>query len=139
MKSAVVEFDAAGTLIGSSMIHATARDWAKFGEFLRHGGAVRGAQLVPHGWIDFMRRPSPRNPAYGAHLWLNRPTRDGHDPLFPDRASHSVFACIGHLGQYVIISPGQKLTVVRLGKTEDPSRAQLREDLARIIALFPEG
>jgi CubicO group peptidase (beta-lactamase class C family) len=139
MKSAVVEFDAAGTLIGSSMIHATARDWGKFGEFLRHGGAVRGAQLVPHGWIDFMRRPSPRNPAYGAHLWLNRPTKDGHDALFPDRTSHSVFACIGHLGQYVIVSPGQKLTVVRLGKTEDPSRAQLREDLARIIALFPGG
>src|SRR5690606_24793981 len=74
MQSAVVEFDAAGTMIGSSMMHATARDWGRFGEFLRNGGAVRGAQLVPRGWIDFMKTPSPRNAAYGAQLWLNRPT-----------------------------------------------------------------
>jgi CubicO group peptidase (beta-lactamase class C family) len=138
MKSAAVEFDAAGTLIGSSMMYATARDWAKFGEFLRNGGAVRGAQLVPRGWIDFMKTPSPRNPAYGAQLWLNRPARDGHQPLFPDEAPQSLFACVGHLGQYVIVSPRQRLTLVRLGKTDDPTRAQLRKRLAAIVALFPQ-
>jgi CubicO group peptidase (beta-lactamase class C family) len=121
------------------MIYATARDWAKFGEFLRNSGAVRGAQLVPRGWIDFMKTQSPRNPGYGAQLWLNRPTSDHHDLLFPDRAPQSVFACIGHLGQYVIVSPSQKLTLVRLGKTEDPTRAHLRDRLAQIIALFPRG
>jgi CubicO group peptidase (beta-lactamase class C family) len=47
MKSAVAEYDAAGTLEGGSMIHATARDWAKFGEFLRLGGIVQGARIVP--------------------------------------------------------------------------------------------
>jgi CubicO group peptidase (beta-lactamase class C family) len=139
MRSAVLEFDAAGTLIGSSMIHATARDWAKFGEFLRNGGAVRGAQLVPRGWIDFMRTPSPRNPAYGAQLWLNRPSGKGDDMLFPGQAPQILFACIGDLGQYVIVSPGQKLTLVRLGKTPDESRARLRAHLAEIIALFPRG
>jgi CubicO group peptidase (beta-lactamase class C family) len=139
MKSAVVEFDAAGTLIGASMMYATARDWAKFGEFLRNGGAVRGAQLVPRGWIDFMRAPSPRNPAYGAQLWLNHPSGDHHELLFPDRAPQNILACIGHLGQYVIVSPGQKLTVVRLGSTRDPARTHLRDHLARIIALFPRG
>jgi CubicO group peptidase (beta-lactamase class C family) len=138
MKSAAVEFDAAGTLIGSSMMYATARDWAKFGEFLRNGGAVRGAQLVPRGWIDFMKTPSPRNPAYGAQLWLNRPARDGHQLLFPDKAPQSLFACVGHLGQYVIVSPRQRLTLVRLGKTDDPTRAQLRKRLAAIVALFPQ-
>lgn len=137
MRSAVVEFDAAGTMIGSSMIHATARDWAKFGEFLRNGGAVRGAQLVPRGWIDFMKTPSPRNPGYGAQLWLNRPTKARDGLLFPERASQDIFACIGHLGQYVIVSPSQQLTVVRLGKTDDPARRRLRARLADIIALFP--
>ncbi|MFA7603099.1 MAG: serine hydrolase [Novosphingobium sp.] len=139
MRSAVVEFDAAGTLIGSSMMYATARDWAKFGEFLRHGGAVRGAQLVPRGWIDFMTTPSPRNPAYGAHLWLNRPASDGRDMLFPGRAPKRTFACIGHLGQYVIVSPERKLTLVRLGKTDDERRGRLRERLADIVAVFARG
>ena len=139
MKSATVEFDAAGTFIGSSLMHATARDWAKFGEFLRSGGAVRGAQLVPRGWIDFMRTPSPRNPAYGAQLWLNRPASDGADMLFPGKAPQSLFACIGHLGQYVIVSPDQQLTLVRLGKTDGEGRARLRERLADILAVFPRG
>jgi len=138
MRSMVAEFDAAGTLIGSSMIHGTARDWGKFGEFLRHGGSVRGAQLIPRGWIEFMRSPSPRNPAYGAQLWLNRPS-EGKDQLFPGKAPASIFACIGHLGQYIIVSPTQKLTLVRLGHSSDAQRAKLRTHLVDIIAQFPGG
>jgi hypothetical protein len=84
-----------------------------------------------------MRTPNPRYPGYGAQLWLNRPSSDHQTLLFPDRAPPSIFACIGHLGQYVIVSPSQKLTVVRLGRTADPMRARLREHLARIINLFP--
>jgi CubicO group peptidase (beta-lactamase class C family) len=139
MKSAVVEFDAAGTLIGSSLMHATARDWAKFGEFLRNGGAVKGAQLVPRGWVDFMIRPSPRNPGYGAQLWLNRPERKDEAPMFTGKVPRDAFACVGHLGQYVIVSPSQRLTLVRLGKTEGSQRARLRDKLADIVALFPGG
>jgi CubicO group peptidase (beta-lactamase class C family) len=138
MRSAVPEFDASGTFIGSSMVHATARDWAKFGEFLRNGGAVRGAQLVPRGWIDFMKTPSPRNAGYGAQLWLNRPQPSGKEVLFPGRAPQDAFACIGHLGQYIIVSPSQRLTVVRLGHSTDEQRAATRDHLARIFELFPK-
>ena len=138
MRSAAAEFDAAGTFVGSSMVHATARDWGKFGEFLRNGGAVRGAQIVPRGWIEFMTRPSPRNPAYGAQLWLNRDQPDDTGPMF-SRAPQSLFACVGHLGQYVIVSPRQQLTIVRLGKTDEPSRPVLRENLAAIARLFPQN
>lgn len=137
LTSMVAEFDPAGTLIGSSMIHGTARDWGKFGEFLRHGGAVKGAQLVPRGWIDFMTTPSPRNPAYGAQVWLNRPSDEGADQLFPGKAPAGLFACIGHLGQYVIVSPTQKLTLVRLGHTSDTQLAALRARLVDVVAQFP--
>ena len=137
LRSVVPEFDAAGTMIGSSMIHATARDWAKFGDFLRNYGSVKGAQIVPRGWIEFMTRPSPRNPGYGAQIWLNRPQADGKIRLFPGRAPASLFACIGHLGQYVIVSPKQRLTVVRLGKTDGEDRERLRERLEDVVTLFP--
>lgn len=139
MKSAFPEFDAAGTLIGSSLIHATARDWGRFGEVLRLGGMARGVQLVPRGWIDFMTSPSLRNPGYGAQTWLNRPQPDGKEALFPGRAPRSLFACLGHLGQYVIVSPEQKLTVVRLGKSSEEERKAVRDHLAKIIGLFPKG
>ena len=142
MRSAIPEFDAAGTFIGSSMLNASARDWGKFGEFLRNVGSVKGAQIVPRGWIEFMTTPSPRNPGYGAQLWTNRPQSDGQEVLFPGRAPANVFACVGHLGQYVIVSPNQKLTIVRLGQTDnqvtgDTGRAALRARLAAIAALFP--
>ncbi len=139
MRSAIPEFDAAGTFIGSSMVHATARDWGKLGEFLRNKGSVRGAQVVPRGWIEFMTTPSPRNPGYGAQLWLNRPRNEGRGPIFPAPVPASAFSCVGHLGQYVLVSPAQKLTVVRLGHTADGEREALRARLAAIAGLFPKS
>ncbi len=131
------EFDAAGTFIGGTMVQATARDWGRLGEFLRNGGAVAGAQVLPRGWIAFMTTPSPRNPAYGAQLWLNRKPSVGNEALFPGRAPSSLFGCVGHQGQYVLVSPSQRLTVVRLGKTDDEARGPLRSRLAELIELFP--
>ena len=139
MRSALPEFDAAGTMIGGSMIHAQARDWAKFGEFLRNRGAVVGAQILPRGWAEFMTEAGPGNAGYGAQVWLNGPQADGQDVLFPDQAPTSLFACIGHQGQYILVSPSQRLTVVRLGKTDDDQRGPLRRRLAELVGLFPSG
>jgi CubicO group peptidase (beta-lactamase class C family) len=119
------------------MLHGTARDWAKLGEILRNRGSVAGAQVLPRAWIEFMTAPSARNRGYGAQVWLNRPQPDGREVLFPSRAPASLFACIGHLGQYVIVSPEQRLTVVRLGKTNDEERAGLLRRLGNLVALFP--
>jgi CubicO group peptidase (beta-lactamase class C family) len=139
MKSMLPEFDAAGTLIGGSLIHGSARDWAKFGEFLRNKGSVKGAQLIPRAWIEFMTSPSPRNPGYGAQIWLNRPQADTHEPLFRGNSPADMFSCNGHLGQYVLVSPSQKLTIVRLGKTQDDARGAVRDRLVRIASLFPKN
>lgn len=138
MRSAQPEFDPTGTMIGGSMMHATTRDWSRFGEFLRNGGAIVGAQILPRGWTEFMMTPSPGNPGYGAQIWLNRPQPDGHEVLFPGAAPASMFACIGHLGQYILVSPTQRLTVVRLGKTDDEQRDALRRRLAELVRMFPQ-
>lgn len=137
MRSIIPEFDAAGTLLGGSLMHATARDWARFGEFLRNRGAVKGAQLVPTSWIDFMIRPSPRNPGYGAHVWLNRPqSGDGH--LEWPGAPRSTFSMNGHLGQFVAVVPSKGLVVVRLGKTAEGAHAPIRAAMARIISFYSD-
>jgi len=136
MFSTVPEYDAAGTLIGGSMIHATARDWARFGEFMRRQGSVKGVQLVPRAWITFMTSPSPRAPDYGAQLWLNRPSGTDRQVLFADRGPSDLFSLVGHLGQYVLVSPDQRLVVVRLGKTDDDLRAPLMGALAQIVQLY---
>ncbi|MBL8656349.1 MAG: serine hydrolase [Altererythrobacter sp.] len=139
MRSVVPEFDASGTLIGGSLMHATARDYARIGELLRNKGAYRGTQLVPRQWVEQMVTPSPRSPQYGFQTWLNRPVAagQGESPLFPDRAPHSLFALIGHMGQYVLVSPTQGLTVVRLGHSDGPQRQALMPRLADLLALYP--
>ncbi|MFN4135877.1 MAG: serine hydrolase domain-containing protein [Novosphingobium sp.] len=136
MKSMLPEFDAAGTLVGGSLIHGTARDWARFGEFLRNKGSVKGAQIIPRQWIEFMVSPSPREAQYGAQIWLNRTPTAGEPSLFPDRGPRDLFACIGHLGQYVLVSPSRKLTVVRLGKTQDDRLDGVVDALADVVALY---
>ena len=136
MKSMVPEYDLAGTLIGGSLIHGTARDWARFGEFMRQRGAVKGAQLVPVAWIDFMTTSSPPNPGYGAQTWLNR-APPGEAAMWPGLPG-SVFSLNGHLGQFVVVSRGNGVTVVRLGKTNEGQHEPVRRAIARIIQLFPK-
>lgn len=135
MTSVVPEFDAAGTLIGGSLMHATARDFARFGEMLRNGGQVGGVQVLPKRWVAGMVTPSPRSSHYGLQTWLNRPVEDS--PLFPDRAPNSLFALIGHMGQYVLVSPAQRLTVVRLGHSDAAERKALMPRLADLVELYP--
>lgn len=141
MDSAFAEFDAAGTFIGGSMLHATARDWAKFGEMLRRGGvSPDGTRVVPRGWLRFMTSASPADPAYGAHIWLNRPRPEDRDPvLFPGSAPDTLFAMLGFRGQYVVISPEQRLTVVRLGisREDEGETDRLRTAIAALVARFP--
>jgi CubicO group peptidase (beta-lactamase class C family) len=140
MTSAMPEFDRYGTMLGGSMIHATARDWAKFGEFLRNNGSVRSAQLLPTSWTRFMKTPSDMDASYGGHVWLNRKRPGGRDQvLFPGRAPADVFAAIGHLGQFVVVSPQHKLTIVRLGKTQDSELTPINDQLAKLISVFPKS
>lgn len=138
MKSIVPEYDAAGTLIGGSLMHATARDWARFGEFLRNKGSVGGAQLVPPGWIEFMTTANPRNRGYGAQIWLNRPQPGEQEVPFPG-APRSAFSLNGHLGQFVLVSPAQNLTVVRLGRTLDGSHNPVKTAMGQIVRLYTSG
>lgn len=137
MDSMVPEYDASGTLIGGSLIHGTARDWAKFGEFLRNKGSVRGAQLIPRTWIEFMRNPSPRSEFYGAQTWLNRDSGLDRDDQLQDRGPATMFAAIGHMGQYVLVSPDQKLTVVRLGHSDSEQRKAMLQELLDVAELYP--
>jgi CubicO group peptidase (beta-lactamase class C family) len=138
MTSAMPEFDRSGTMLGGSMIHATARDWAKFGEFLRNNGSVRSAQLLPTSWTRFMKTSSVGDAAYGAHLWLNKHRPEGRDQvLFPDRAPSDVFAALGHLGQFIVVSPQHRLTIVRMGKTQDDQLDPVADQIANVIAIFP--
>jgi CubicO group peptidase (beta-lactamase class C family) len=115
-------------------MHATARDYAKFGEFLRRRGETPdGVRLVPERWINFMLSPSPANAGYGGHIWLNRPQRNGDVALWPGDGPIDLFACLGHQGQFIVVSPRAGLTIVRLGiSTDDKQLPAVRDTLRRL-------
>jgi CubicO group peptidase (beta-lactamase class C family) len=50
----------------------TAREWAKYGELIRLGGAWEGKQVLSASTLDECFRGTPQNPAYGLTWWLNR-------------------------------------------------------------------
>jgi len=131
------EFDAQGTFIGGSLLHATARDYARFGELLRGEGVIDGQRIVPTEWVRFMTSSSPRNAGYGAHVWLNRGKAGKDNALFPGHGGDRLFACLGHVGQYIIVSPEQHLTIVRLGKTDDSDLDPVKAGLQRIVDAVP--
>lgn len=120
MQSAVMEPDAAGTLVGSSHVHATARDWARFGELYRlDGKRPDGVRVLPQGWVAYSTAPGPATQGrYGAHIWLNREGPNGQPrrrPSLPD----DTMLMNGQFGQLVAVIPSRGVTIVRLGDTRD--------------------
>jgi CubicO group peptidase (beta-lactamase class C family) len=136
MRSLTPEFDERGTMIGGSIIHATARDWARFGEFLRRGGTTAGGQrLIPESWMQFMLTPSTTQGDYGGHIWLNRRRRAGDSgELWPEQGPSNLFAALGHQGQFILVSPSQRLTVVRLGISTEAEMVEVRLRLRQLMA-----
>lgn len=115
MTSAVIEPDAAGTFVGSSLMFATARDWARFGLLFLQDGRWEGRRILPEGWVAFSVTPAPAAPngVYGAHFWLRLGrgyARSGEQGIPPD-----AYHAIGHEGQILTVIPSRRLVVVRLG------------------------
>jgi CubicO group peptidase (beta-lactamase class C family) len=117
MNSAVFESDETGTFRGEAFLYANAHDWARFGEFLRLGGVWNGQQLLPPGFVDYMRSPSPpsdegRGAVYGrGQVWLAA----GQGFALPA----DTFMLEGHLRQTIVIIPSLKLVILRMGLTRE--------------------
>lgn len=50
----------------------TAREWAKFGLFLKDRGEWKGKQIVSSKLLDELSIGTKANPAYGVSFWLNK-------------------------------------------------------------------
>lgn len=110
MRNVSMEFDDAGTPIGSTRIYASARDWARFGELYRNNGVVGGRRILPEGWVAYSTRRTLNSP-YGSGFWINA----GRSGMPAD----SYFAS-GLFGQRIVIVPSERLVIVRFGITIDP-------------------
>jgi CubicO group peptidase (beta-lactamase class C family) len=116
MTSAVVEPDASGTPVCSSFPYATARDWARFGQWFLQDGVWEEERLLPEGWVEASTTPVEleTEEPYGAQWWLNEGA-DGQLRM-PSVPADAYWAS-GNEGQQVVVIPSEDLVVVRLGSS----------------------
>ena len=127
MTSAQPKFDAAGTFIGSSFCYCTARDFARFGLLYLRGGIWDGQRILPEGWVDYARAPTPvpetERLGYGAHWWLGM-------------AGPGSFSANGYEGQYTVLVPELDLILVRNGKTPLDQKDAVMDWLGEVADCF---
>ena len=99
---------------------ASARDWSKLGLLYLNDGIVGGKRILHEDWVDFCAAAT-LDTDYAAGFFTNRsdhPNARARVSLGMPRDSY--FAS-GDLGQRIVIVPSQKLVVVRLGHSVDPT------------------
>lgn len=138
MRSAQPEFARSGVFLGGAFVHATARDWARFGYLYLRDGVWEGERLLPTGWVDFSRTPSPaaNNGIHGAHFWVNREPGPDQWVQLPG-APASAFSAEGASFQLVAMLPTKDLVAVRLGETQGADFQEMRRRFARVVNSFP--
>jgi CubicO group peptidase (beta-lactamase class C family) len=120
----------------SGSAYVTARDWAKFGEFIRRtmDGSWTGPTLLSRRFFDQVFAGSAAHPSYGFYWWLKRPvpaslaaTIDANNknqysreikPIFDNPVIPSdIVMAMGAFDQRLYVIPSRGLTVIRHGPT----------------------
>jgi CubicO group peptidase (beta-lactamase class C family) len=141
MRSAVIEADAHGTLVGSSYVYATPRDWARYGQFLLQQGVWHGRALLPPGYVALMATPvAASRGQYGqglVWLWGSDAETPGQNPDAAFGIPPDTFWMEGHDGQFIAIIASRELVIVRLGLT--PARLHYRPQtlVKALLAALP--
>lgn len=124
MTTAEPTFDPAGTWVASSYVHATARDFARFGYLYLRDGMWAGTRVLPEGWADTGRRRRSFDPTdgrgYGWQWWVT-----GDD--------HGTFWANGYEGQSIMVCPALDLVTVRIGRTDAALGPNLDEWRRRVV------
>jgi len=120
MRSVTLQFDATGTLQGSSSMLASARDWARFGLLYLNDGMIGGRRMLHEDWVDFSAAAT-LDTDYGAGFWTNRSEHQRAKGRVKMGIPRDAYFASGDLGQRVVVLPSQHLVIVRLGDSVDPT------------------
>ncbi|HEX9728107.1 MAG TPA: serine hydrolase [Gemmatimonadales bacterium] len=129
IRNAVLETDTHGNFIITGYDFLSAHDWARFGLLHLWDGVWLGERILPEGWVEFVRTPTPTDPnrGYGGLFWVNA------GGAFPDIPGDA-YTPAGFMGQNTMIIPSLDLIVVRLGPSPGGSNAYLNRVVEGIIA-----
>lgn len=121
----------------------TAREWVKFGLFLKNGGKWNGKQIIKKKLLDELVIGSKANPAYGITFWLNHAGIDPQGRQTKPRTNmenirqngvipdvKDLYMAAGALNQRLYIIPSMDLVIVRQGRQ---GKYEDREFLERLL------
>ncbi|MCZ7529018.1 MAG: beta-lactamase family protein [Acidimicrobiia bacterium] len=116
--------DETGLHSGGSYINLTPRDFARFGLLYARDGIWDGERIVPEGWVDYSRMPTPTTDhvEYGAQWWL-------------DEDHPGMFNASGYNGQTINVFPEEDLVIVVLSTAGDSRDEEVREELFDIFGV----
>lgn len=111
--------------------YLNAREWAKFGEFVRNRGAHNGEQLIPAELMDELSRGTAANPAYGLTFWLNndvppelraeiRQLQNNMGGMDRVPGLEGMITAAGAFKQRLYIISARRMVVVRFGNSVGP-------------------
>ena len=130
MTSAYATYDATGVFVGSSYVHATARDFAKFGLLYLRGGEWDGHRLVSQSWTDTAQVPLSADEEAGTfYSWQWWVTGD----------EFGTYWASGYDGQMISVVPALDAVLVRLGRTGADHYADLRAWRHRVLTALAEN
>jgi CubicO group peptidase (beta-lactamase class C family) len=148
MTSAQFEVDRSGRPIGSSALHISPRDMARYGTFMLQDGCWGGERILPEGWMARATTPASSieskkmKPFSGSlpgwNVWLNTAhpaVLDGQLP-WPD-APEGTFAALGHWRQSIYVLPDHGIVVARTGDDRDGTFQH--NDFLALVANFIEA
>ncbi|GIU84039.1 MAG: hypothetical protein KatS3mg008_0814 [Acidimicrobiales bacterium] len=127
IRRTVIGWDAAGNLVGGSRFDMTARDFARFGLLYARDGIWDERRILPEGWVDYARTPTPApagTEGYGAHWWIYEDCEGG-------------FEAGGFNGQHITVCPTLDLVVVLLSHRVDGRDGEIRDSLVRLFSRVP--
>src|SRR6266851_5709975 len=120
MRNVTLQFDATGTLQGSSSMLASARDWARFGLLYMNDGMSGGRRILHEDWVDFSAAAT-LDTDYAAGFWTNRSDHERAKGRVKMGIPRDAFFAFGDQGQRIVILPSQRMVIVRLGDSVDPT------------------
>jgi CubicO group peptidase (beta-lactamase class C family) len=128
MASARPSFDSSGVFVASSLLHATALDFARFGLLYLRGGEWAGDQLISRDWAATAQVPTSRDEESGSYYsWQWWVTDD----------QYGTYWASGFEGQMISVVPALDALVLRFGHTPDeqyPARYAWRSRVLDVLA-----
>ena len=120
MRNVTLAFDGSGTLQGANNMLASARDWARFGLLYLHDGKIGDKRILHDEWVDFVTWAT-LDTDYAAGFWTDNSEHPRAQGRVRAGMPRDAYYASGNLGQRCVISPSQRMVVVRMGDAMDPA------------------